>query len=101
MKNEPIEEREPQGDGPFKVRVGNNREKIIQIWCNCSGMYTREYSADCETITYTKTFDGNEDGWPVRRGMHTEKIVNAPSIAYGWYRRFTENEGDIIHFQKV
>ncbi|MDD3019795.1 MAG: hypothetical protein PHX61_02290 [Alphaproteobacteria bacterium] len=92
---------DPQGDGIFKVREGNNGEKLIQIDFNCYGVYLRETTADNETVTFTKTSNDNPDGYLVRIGMHLSKIINMPSDCEGWYRRFTENGGERIIVQKV
>ena len=92
---------EPQADGVFKIRKGNNGEKLIQIWFNCHGTYLRESTTDNEIVTFTKTFDENKDGFVVRLGMHLSKIINMPPDTYGWYRRFTEDNGERIILKRV
>ena len=92
---------EPQADGVFKIRKGNNGEKLIIIWHKCYGKYLRECTTDNETVTFTKTADDNDDGWPVRGGPHSSKIINMPPDTYGWYRRFTEDNGERIILKRV
>lgn len=92
---------ESQGDGVFKVRKGSNSQKLIQIWFNSGNKYLRDCSDNNETITFIQTCDDDKNGFDVRLGKHLEKIINMPKDTYGWYRRFTEDDGERIIFQKV
>lgn len=88
-------------DGIYKIRNGNNEERLINVRNTTFGKFFVEVSPDKNTITYSQLPSGAKGGYSVYCGSHGQMIIWFPPNIEGWVKRYTKEDGKQIVFMRV